>query len=334
MKQGGKVLLIMIAALALLGGAAVLIHLHVPQSPLAHLHGAINTALSGAGDNETAELPASVRARAGVAAIGQRWDAAAFAETVSLYTALHRELEWPGLLDAETISYGPDQQQNFDLFRPAQAFSEQGPVFVFLHGNGLGASDWRIPGSEGLLLTHAGRLAATAGGLGVIANYRTGPSVSDSSGAEDIRLLLAWLKQNIADYSGDPDTIVVLAHSEGATHLAGYLFNEQLQLDSGAGIAAAILSSGLFGDAAPELPRLIADYSGEPVPLALWKAEYDTEAVKAGIEAVHERLCAKFEVCPWIEEFEGHNHLSQLLSLGTNDSEVMNAFIRFYHTVR
>jgi hypothetical protein len=94
------------------------------------------------------------------------------------------------------------------------------------------------------------------------------------------------------------------------------------------------LSSGLLGDAAPELASLVDDYRGDRVPLALWRAGFDTVEVRDSMQAFYEQLCNKFEDCPWYEQFDGYNHMSQLFSFGTDDNTVMNAFIRFYHTVR
>jgi hypothetical protein len=95
-----------------------------------------------------------------------------------------------------------------------------------------------------------------------------------------------------------------------------------------------ILSSGLFGDAAPELAGLIDRYRGERVPLALWSAEYDTAPVEIGIAELYAQLCRKYQDCPWLEQLQGHNHVSHVMSLGTPDDAVQNALIRFYHTVR
>lgn len=333
MKQSGQALVLFIIVFAgLLMLAAFLIHWPGARPVLEHLHGPMPAIPTAADDG--AEPDAAARARASAAALGRRWDEAAFEQTVALYTTVHRDLEWPGLLDAETITYGQDPQQNFELFRPEQDFSEPGPVFVFVHGNGLGAGDWRIPGSDGLLLTHAGRLAATVGGIGVLMNYRTGVSATPGSGAEDLRLVVEWLQKNIAPYGGDPETVVVLGHSEGATLTATYLFDEDAQPATGPGIAAAVLSSGLFGEAAPRLPVLVETYGGQRVPLALWSAEFDTEAVESNIVEFHRQLCAKFPDCPWYERLDGYNHMSQLFSFGTSDTTVMNAFVRFYHTVR
>lgn len=340
MKARGGIVLILLVVLGAIFAGAVLIHLHGAQPMLAQLHGAAlhalhGTALDGESGGESDGLDeATIHARDGVAAIGNRWDADAFAETVALYTAVHRNIEWPGLLEPETFHYGPDPQQTFELFRPEQGFSEPGPVFVFLHGNGLGTSDRIAPGSEGLIYSHMGKLAATFGGIGLSMGYRNGSVATLESGAEDLRLVIEWIVEHIAPYGGDPGTIVLLANSEAATRAAAYLFNEHLQMSSGPGVAAAILSSGLFGDLEPAIAESAYAYAGEHVPLALWTAEYDTQQVADGIADLHELLCRKYDGCPWFEQIPGHNHVSHIMSLGTSDTSVLNSFIRFYHTVR
>lgn len=342
-----KILLAALAVAGVLVAAAVLIHLPATHRLAERIHGVHPHGPPGAATGVTdgdivgpfgtvpgASPETTARALEGVAAIGSRWDAAAFAETAALYTAVHREIEWPGLLEPETVVYGPHAQQTFELFRPEQGFSEPGPVFVFVHGNGLGNSEPAVPGSAGLIWSHMGKLTATFGAIGLTMNYRHGAGSALESGAEDLRLVLEWIDANIAPYGGDPGTVVVLGNSEGATTVAAYLFDEHLQKPGGPGIAAAMLSSGLFGAQAPEMARLVDTYHGEAVPLALWYGEFDTQEVASGIAALHRQLCLKYEDCPALEELEGHNHVSHIMSLGTPDSSVLSALIRFYHTVR
>lgn len=349
MKRSNKVLLIAGGvAVALIGGAHLLQMLE--HGHLANLHGAAGLhgragihasgpAAVMVGDAGGDPL-ANARARDGVAAIGARWDETAFTETVALYTAVHRGVEWPGVLAPELVRYGPAAEQTFEVYRPEQGFSEPGPVFLFLHGDGLGRGDRIVPNSDGLIYSHLGKLGALAGGIGVSMSYRVPGSTGDVSaaalegGAEDLRLVIEWLGANVSSYGGDPGTIVVVANSEAATTTAAYLFNEEWQTDSGPKVAAAILASGLFGSAAPAIEQLVVDYEGERVPLALWTAQYDTAAVADGIADLHELLCRKYTGCPWTDRLEGHNHVSHIMSLGTADTSALNAFIRFYHTVR
>jgi triacylglycerol lipase len=340
-KRRTIIALIALAGL-IVGVGAFVLHSPAFHGHLAALHGGAGIHASGPaaellGDSG-GDAAATARARKGVADLGRRWDEDAFARTVALYTDVHRSIDWPGVLAAETFQYGPDARQTLELYRPEQEFGEPGPVFLFLHGNGLGNGDRAVPGSDGLIYSHLGKLAATAGGLGVSMNYRMGAGNGRGAalqrGAEDLRLVIAWIVANIEPYGGDPGTIVIMGSSEGATVAAAYLFNEEWQAESGHGVAAAILSSGLFGTLVPEIEPLLFDYAGEPVPLALWVAEYDVAEVAAGVADLHEILCRKYSGCPWYEQIMGHNHVSQLMSLGTADTDVMNRFIRFYHTVR
>ena len=284
---------------------------------------------SGGNDPEAERL-----AQEGVAALGREWNAAAFAETVRLYTAVHRAVPWPGVLEPESFAYGTEPQQMLRVFRPEAGFSEPGPVILFIHGNGLGETSDIVPGSDGLLYSHMGKIGAAVGGIGISMNYRTGDAATDASGATDLRLALEWIQDNVAAYGGDVNTVVLIANSEGATLAASYLFDEAAQLESGPGIAAAVLISGLFVDEGPRLVRLIERYDGERVPLALWSAGYEAGDVQAGIAAVFSALCSKYDDCPWFEQLHGHNPVSAMLSLGTGEPTVQNALISFYHTVR
>lgn len=314
-----------IAALIVSGLVAMTPHCH---SALAQSHAQAAAAQAAAGPDAGRE------AREGIAAIGREWNAAAYAETIRLYTAVHREIEWPGVLEPETHAYGSEPQQTLRLFQPEAGFSEPGPVIVFLHGNGLGEESDTAPGSDGLIYSHIGKLGPTVGGIGITVSYRTGDAATDRSGVVDLRLALQWISENVGTYGGDVDTIVLLANSDGATIAARYLFDESVQLESGPAIAAAVLVSGLFGDPAPEMRRLIERYEGPRVPLALWSAGYDRGDVQAGIAEVYAALCRKYQDCPWLEQLHGHNHISHVLSLGTADMSVSNALVRFYHTVR
>ncbi len=284
---------------------------------------------------DAAAVPDPIAATSqGVAALGRTWNAAAFEETLRLYTPVHRAIEWPGVLEPETIAYGSEPQQTLRLFRPTAGFSEPGPVIVFLHGNGLGEASDIAPGTDGLIYSHIGKLGPTVGGIGITVSYRTGVAASANAGVTDLRLALGWIAENVGEYGGDANTVVLLANSEGATIAARYLFDERAQLESGPGIAAAVLISGLFGDTAPDLGRLVERYEGPRVPLALWSAGYDPGNVQAGIAEVYAAVCRKYQDCPWLEQLHGHNHISHVLSLGTADMSAANALVRFYHTVR
>jgi len=287
-----------------------------------------------AAHEETSGADPLAEARRGIAALGGHWDAAAFTRTASLYTEVHRDVEWPGVRAAETISYGSDPQQHMRLFAPEQGFSEPGPVFVFLHGNGLGDSDQVVPASDELIYGNVGKLGARYGGIGITANYRHADVPGERAGAEDIAAVVAWITEHIASYGGDPNTIVLLANSDGARHAAMYLFDSSIQPAPGPGFAAAILSSGTFATSLPFIERLIEDYDGVRTPLALWSAQYDPAPVEISTAEVYAAICRKYQDCPSMAQLPGHNHVSQVMSLGSDDMSVQTELLRFYHTVR
>jgi acetyl esterase len=292
---------------------------------------------------------AAFEARGSVAALGKQWNAEVNAETTKLYAELHRQVDSSGIQLISDLSYGPHEQQKLDLFVPDGGFSEPGPVLIYLHGGGLSGGDKISEGSDGLIYSNVARFMARAGGIGINANYRLVPDAKWPSGAEDIRMLLEWVRENIEPYGGDPNTVILMGNSAGATHVATYLFHEPSQLEDGPGIAAAILSSGAFAaafesaaardyfgeHAAARVPLDLVDtYEGEAVPILLWSAEYDVPFIETGVAEMYAKLCRKYQDCPMFVQFQGFNHVSHVMSIDSADTTVTDAMIRFYHTVR
>src|SRR5262249_55072964 len=201
--------------------------------------------------------------------LGKQWNESVADATTELYAGLNKQ-DATGLKRIADLKYGPDEQQRLDLFVPDGGFSELTTVIAYL-------GDESSRGGANL-----GTSAAGVGAIGVVARYRQAPNAEWSTGAEDVRLLLAWLRDNIEPYGGNPHNIVLMGHSTGAVHVATYLFDEASQLPGGPGITAAILGSGAFGegrDLAHTPLALVDGYAGPAVPILLWSAEYDVPAV-------------------------------------------------------
>jgi acetyl esterase/lipase len=262
-----------------------------------------------------------VRVRAGVAALGKRWNGTVKAETAKLYLPLHKSHNNSGIKQMRNVSYGPDAQQKLDLFAPDQGFNDLSPVFVFLHEG----EDKIVTGSDELLYSNVARWIARFGGVGINANFRKRRDAK--SGAADVRMVVEWARKNARPYGGDPNAIILIGNGEGAVRLASYLFNEKSQPDSGPGVAAAILGSGLFAS----LPaNLVDSYKGKAVPLLMWSAEFDP--VESGVTALKNKLCQKYGKCPAFVELRGHNHVSTVMSIDSADTSVTDQIIRFYHS--
>lgn len=142
-----------------------------------------------------------------------------------------------------------------------------------------------------------------------------------------MRMVVEWARKNVPPYGGDPNAIIVIGNGEGAVRLASYLFNEKSQPDSGPGVAAAILGSGLFAS----LPaNLIEGYKGKAVPLLMWSAELDP--VESRVTELKDKLCQKYGKCPEFVELRGHNHVSTVMSIDSADTSVTDHILRFYHS--
>jgi acetyl esterase/lipase len=288
-------------------------------------------------------------ARAGVAKLGKHWSPEINAETERLYAVVHRGIDSSGIQQKSDISYGPDPQQTFDLFVPDGGFTEPSLVLIYLHGGELSRGDKRGESGDGLVYGNVARFIARVGGIGINANYRLAPGAKWPSGADDVRLLLEWVRKNIGPYGGDTSNVILMGTSVGATHIATYLLKEDSQLDDGLGVSAAILASGAFGDfgdvagareyfgkrAAARTPlRLVDSYRGKTVPILLWSGEYDVASVEADVAQMYARLRGQYPGVPTLVALPGHNRVSSALSFDTGDLSVMGPVMRFYHTVR
>ena len=318
--------------------------------PLLALSCSMLLALAGSRDAPAQQANAVAEARAGVAAIGKQWNGEVNAATQALYVELHRNVDSSGIRQISDVSYGPHELQRFDLFVPEQGFSEPGPVLVYLHGGGLVRGDKVGPDTDGLIYSNIGKFVARVGGIGINANYRLVPEAKWPSGAEDIRMLLAWVRENVERYGGDPSNVFLMGNSAGSTHVATYLFHEPSHFEDGPGLRGAILSSGAFDGGDSEAARayfgedpaeresraplgLVDAYTGPRVPIFLWSAEYDPAFIEIGVAEMYGKLCRKYQDCPMYTQLQGFNHVSHVMSIDSPDTEVANAIIRFYHSV-
>ncbi|MCK7626064.1 carboxylesterase family protein [Streptomyces sp. RS10V-4] len=102
--------------------------------------------------------------------------------------------------------------------RAAGADGRPRPVLVWFHGGGFSS------GSGGWDWYDGGKLAARGDIVVVTANYRLGPFGylhlpqigADNLGCRDQAAVLRWVRDNIAAFGGDPDTVTVGGQSAGA----------------------------------------------------------------------------------------------------------------------
>jgi acetyl esterase/lipase len=97
-----------------------------------------------------------------------------------------------------------------DVYTPAAGIPEGGaPVLLQVHGGGwtIGNKDQQgIP-----LMQHL----AEKGWVCVAINYRLAPRDPFPAHVVDVKRAIAWIRENIADYGGDPDYIAITGGSAG-----------------------------------------------------------------------------------------------------------------------
>lgn len=297
----------------------------------------------------SADEAAVATARAGVAEIGKQWNGEVNRATQVLYLELHRIADRSGVKATMDVSYGPHELQGMDIFAPEERLAEPAPVVVFFHGGGLVTADKLIRTSD-LMYSNIPTFFARNGIVGVNANYRLAPEVSWPAGPEDINAVLAWVRENIEDYGGDPQKVFLMGNSAGGRIVASYLFHEPSHFADGPGVVGALLSSGSYRSNDSEVLRgyygedaavrealvplgLVDSYEGPERPIFMWSAEYDVTTIEAPVAAMYAKLCAKYGDCPRFTQFQGHNHVSHVMSLNSADDVVGRALLEFVRSV-
>jgi acetyl esterase/lipase len=138
------------------------------------------------------------------------------AETGKLYAPQHAKEPYEDVTVARDFKYGPHERNLLDVFHGAAPQSR--PVLIFVHGGGYQRGDRRIgtsPYHDNLMLW-----ASKNGLVGVNMTYRLAPDHSWPAAADDVAAAVAWTKEKIRNFGGDPDRILLMGHSAGRRTLA------------------------------------------------------------------------------------------------------------------
>ncbi len=113
------------------------------------------------------------------------------------------------------ISYGPGGRDNLlDIWRRHDlAPGSRAPVLIQVPGGAWAVGDQRIQGYT--LMSHMVEL----GWICVSINYSKSPRCAFPAHLIDVKRAIAWVRENIADYGGDPDFLAITGGSAGG-HLA------------------------------------------------------------------------------------------------------------------
>jgi triacylglycerol lipase len=187
---------------------------------------------------------------------------------------------------------------------------------------------------------------ATLGYVGANGGYRLAPESTWPEGGRDVAAAVTWLHDHVGEYGGDPEQIFVLGISTGAFHAATFVFRPELVPEGSARPAGAILISGpytfdfespsrgelaYFGADRARWPEMVVpgNVSRADVPVLMLTAEWDNARYTRSYAVLFEELVIEHGVVPRYLQSLGHNHLSQLLSVGTADTSVSSIIVDF-----
>lgn len=266
----------------------------------------------------------------------------------ALYAPFQETEPYDAIVVTRDARYGPDERHRLDVFAPQDGVTGR-PVVLFAHGGGFVGGDKRTPGTP--YYDNVGLWAARHGYVGVTMTYRLAPQHPYPAGGEDVAAALRWVKANIGASGGDPQSVVLLGQSAGATHVATYGALPELYVAPGGGVRGIALLSGVYDftvfERAPNVRAYIGDGPGAAadasslhglvaarIPLLLSVAEFDTPEFHAQAWRLGTALFDRDGVCPNFSYLPGHNHLSQITHLnarGIEDEILSDRLVDFFN---
>ena len=264
--------------------------------------------------------------------------------TIAAFQPVLKAAPKDGITVTKNQSYGADPQQVLDVYQPARR--DPAPVVIFVHGGAYVRGDK----DDGEAYGNIPMWFARQGLIGINANYRLAPGAKWPSGAQDVGSMVAWTKKNAARLGGNPNRIILIGHSAGATHVSGYVFDKSLQPAEGAGIAGAVLISGRYrvdyDSADPNGANMQAYFGkdekqyavrspighisdGAKVPVFVAIAQYDNPHIDVFGAELFSALCKRDGACPRFVRMNGHNHLSEVLAFNTADEYLGREILDF-----
>ena len=265
--------------------------------------------------------------------------------TTADYAAMFPKEPYPNVTVVRDEHYGPDALQTLDVFTPQPKPARPAPVLLFVHGGGFVRGDKHQAGTpfqDNMMLW-----ATRHGMVGVNIDYRLAPKDPWPAGVDDLASAIAWTRDHIAQYGGDPNRIFIWGHSAGANHVADYVGHKELQGAEASGVKGAIILSAFYPPAVAGPPNPY--YGSDPgvqttdavigrlvktrAQLFVANAEFDPDGFRAFEKAFDEGL-SKAGVAHTYVFLKDHDHLSEGLAVGTADQSLTGPLLAWIQGVK
>ncbi|WAX96271.1 alpha/beta hydrolase [Aminobacter sp. NyZ550] len=290
--------------------------------------------------------------RARLDAIGRVWNddlGASRKVVLDVYRDHHQEKAAnDGIVVHRDLAYGADPAHRLDVFESSSrcASGRGRPVVVFVHG---GAFTRGSKSADGLIYDNVLRWFSRQGLVGVNVEYRLAPGAQYPEGARDVAAAIDWIAANIERFGGNPRAILLVGHSAGGCHVAGYLHDPNVgRLPSPDIRGAVLISARLRADSLPTNPNAnnVRQYFGDdeaaydalsPVihagtsalPVMVAVAEFENRYIDAyGAEFV-QRHAMRTGKAPRFVQLSRHNHTSIVAHFDTHEEELGHEIMRF-----
>ena len=152
--------------------------------------------------------------------------------------APNKEL-YPGVTIAHDQSFGPNPKDLVDIFTGDKGPASR-PVIIYVPGGAGNKIEQQIREANAFY-DNIGRWATKNGMVGVLIQRHPGTKWDD--GGRDISMAVDWIYDNIAKYKGDPNRMVIWAHSAGNGPLGVYITHPD-RWKNGVRVKGAIFMSG------------------------------------------------------------------------------------------
>ena len=277
--------------------------------------------------------------------IGREFTPASIEAVRQLLAPLHEAHGFRAPRIERDLVYGPDPRHRIDVHAGDDGAAGR-PALLFVHGGGFVGGDKSDPVLP--YYDHVGGWAVRNGMVALTMTYRLAPAHQWPAAAEDISAALAWTREHVTGFGGDPQRIVLAGQSAGAAHVASFVAGH-----GGAcadALAGAVMLSGIYDPPTAERNAMLEAYFGDDptmyadrssvtglvasdLPMLFGVAELDLPDFHRQAVVLLDAMHQEHGVLPPFVTVPDHTHLSEILALGLDDDAFGSVLARFVHRV-